>query len=477
MGNILDFDDTSTVAVPPGLLDQIIGQEEAVRLAKVIAKQRRHLLLVGPPGTGKSMIAQAITSLLTRPHSEISVLHNPLKPERPFLEVRLREQIEQQNVQRSSGGLTLRPEQAPPFVAERLGYRCRSCGFFSDPDASLCPQCAGEKFRQPTGPFDDLLMGLGEAEREDAVHTTRQMRGKEELVVFERVNASTIRALDSKEMERLHRPEGPVLRNILLTLERPLFVQATGASETELLGDVRHDPYGGHPQIGTLPYARLVPGAVHEAHEGVLFIDELVSIGRLQRHLLTAMQEKRFAISGRNASSTGASVKVPSVPSDFILVAAVNTTDVHRILPPLRSRISGNGYELLVNAVMPDTDDNQKKLAQFVSQEVRRDGRIPHATRAAVSRLISEARRRAKAIDHSGGLSLRLRALSGIVKTAGDWAVVESAPLIEEKHILIAIEKGKPVEEQIHARYGSSYRAALSDIGLSRPVGSENEIG
>ena len=27
-------------------------------------------------------------------------------------------------------------------------------------------------------------------------------------------------------------------------------VIATGASETELLGDVKHDPYGGHASIG-----------------------------------------------------------------------------------------------------------------------------------------------------------------------------------------------------------------------------------
>ena len=90
-------------------------------------------------------------------------------------------------------------------------------------------------------------------------------------------------------------------------LERTPFVLATGASETELLGDVRHDPYGGHPQLGTDPFDRIVPGAMHEAHEGVLFIDELPNLGHLQRFILTAMQEKRFPISGRNPQSAGAS--------------------------------------------------------------------------------------------------------------------------------------------------------------------------
>ncbi len=474
MPSPFDFDDTSSVKVPSSLLEQVIGQEEAVRLARVIAKQRRHLLLVGPPGTGKSMVAQAISSLLSKPTQEVSVLHNPAKPERPFLEVRTRAQIEEQGRGRPPAGLTMPVEQAPPFVTERLGYRCHSCNRYSSPEAQLCP-CGAEKFRGGAGPFDDLVVGLGAPEREDSVSTTRIMAGREELVVFERFDDRMVRALDSKELSKLDRSDTQLPRNILLTLDRPTFVQATGASETELLGDVRHDPYGGHYQIGTPPYSRVVAGSVHEAHEGVLFVDELVALGRLQRHLLTAMQERKFPITGRNASSTGASVRVDSVPCEFILVAAVNTSDLRKILSPLRSRIGGNGYELLINTVMPDTESNQQKLAQFVAQEVRRDSRIPHASSAAVEALVGEARRRAKSVDHSSGLTLRLRSLSGILKMAGDWAVSDSAPLIEEKHVKLAIERGKPVEEQIMGRYGSAYKAAMSDWGISNRVPTDDK--
>lgn len=47
----------------------------------------------------------------------------------------------------------------------------------------------------------------------------------------------------------------------------------------------------------------------------------------------------------------------------------------------LRSRIQGEGYEILMKTTMPDTEENEAKIAQFVAQEIEMDGRIPHATR------------------------------------------------------------------------------------------------
>jgi ATP-dependent Lon protease len=183
------------------------------------------------------------------------------------------------------------------------------------------------------------------------------------------------------------------------------------------------------------------------------------------------MQEKRFPITGRNPQSSGASVRVDNVPCDFIFVGACNIQDLPHILSPLRSRINGGGYEVLVETVMPDTEDNRYKLAQFTAQEIVMDAKIPHATKEAVLLVIDEARKRAKVIDNRDkSLTLRLRELGGLLRAAGDIAVGERAPAIEAVHIKEALRRARPVEEQIKERYGSYMGAISSDM-----TGSEKE--
>jgi ATP-dependent Lon protease len=201
----------------------------------------------------------------------------------------------------------------------------------------------------------------------------------------------------------------------------------------------------------------------------VLFIDELSHLGNLQRYILTAMQERRFPISGRNPQSSGASVKVEAVPCDFVLVGACNIQDLEQVLSPLRSRINGNGYEVLVNTTMEDSPINRARLAQFLAQEITVDGRIPQASIAAIEAVIKEARRRAKDLDHqSHSLTLRLRELGGLIRAAGDIAITEEAPIIEPKHIELAIKRSKTVEEQIKDRYGSYTKGLGTDISSSQ---------
>ena len=472
--NFKDLSDTSYVQIPNNPLDRVIGQEDAVRMAKIAAMQRRHLLLVGPPGVGKSMIAQAMSFYLERPKQEVRVVHNPQYPERPFVEIKSLSEINREKEEMSSvEGEIYDPRDVPATVAERLGYRCGKCGFYSLPAEATCPNCNNPKIQNvQQGPFGDVFNVIGAAfgvqNSTERVTSTRRIGEREEVIIYERYG-DKIRALDEKTLERRRKIEKKSPSKVIVPVSRTPFILATGASETELLGDVRHDPYGGHPQLGTMPYERVIAGSVHEAHEGVLFVDEITHLGNLQRSILTAMQERSFPITGRNPQSAGASVRVDGVPADFILVAACNIQDLQYILSPLRSRIVGGGYELLMHTTMPDNQENRLRYLQFIAQEIIVDGKIPHMTMEAAEMVIEAGKRRGKDIDKTdNALTLRLRELGGLIRAAGDLAVMEESRLIEKSNVAEALKTYLPVEEKIKKYYGNLANAMSTETTISQ---------
>lgn len=199
--------------------------------------------------------------------------------------------------------------------------------------------------------------------------------------------------------------------------------------------------------LGTPAHLRVEAGAIHRANKGVLFIDEIASLKlNWQQELLTAMQEKKYPITGQSELSSGALVKTQPVPCDFVLVAAGNLPDIQRIHPALRSRIRGGGYEVYVEDSMDDTIENENKLVQFVAQEIKKDGKIPHFDREAVREIIEEARRMS---GRRKKFTLNLRELGGLVRAAGDVAKGKGLNIVGKKEVLEAREIFRSVESQL----------------------------
>jgi Lon-like ATP-dependent protease len=407
----LSFRTTQEVEVPTRLLDQVIGQDEAVEVAKKAAQQKRHMILIGDPGTGKSMLARAMVDFLPRePLQDLLAYPNPEDANEPKIRVvpagKGKEIVAAQKLA-AQGKKEMRAMLFVGLAVLIVGVVIYS--FITDPSQGLL----------------SLLIGF-----------------------FVIITLFLLMRLVST------RGDGAdAVAKLLVTHtadDKPPFIDATGAHAGALLGDVKHDPYqsGG---LETPPHERVEVGAIHKAHGGVLFIDEMNMLKMESQHaLLTALQERRFPIVGQSERSAGAMVKTEPVPCDFILVAAGNIDSVQEMHPALRSRIRGYGYEVYVKSTMPDTLENRQKLVRFVAQEVVKDKKVPHFDRGAVAEIVREAQRRA---GHSGHLTLRLRELGGLVRVAGDVANADGAKLVTSEHVIRAKRTSRSLEQQIAERY------------------------
>lgn len=428
----LDINSTKDVEIPKILFDQVVGQDDPAKVVKKAAIQKRHVLLIGDPGTGKSMLAQSMTDFLPKEELEdIVVFPNPEDNNKPKIKT----------YPAGRGKEIVRQYQ---MRAERE-KRDRSRGVMFIIMSVFLFALIIFVFTQD---FSYLFLGIiAAAILYFALSLNPAFRSEKALV-----------------------PKVLVQHN---ANEKPPFIDSTGAHSGALLGDVRHDPFqsGG---LETPSHDRVEAGNIHKAHKGVLFIDEM-NLLRLesQQALLTALQEKRFPISGQSERSAGAMVQTESVPCDFILVAAGNLDAVQAIHPALRSRIRGYGYEVYVNNTMDDTEENRHKIVQFIAQEVAKDKKIPDFDKSAISEIIKEAQKRA---GRRGKLTLRLRELGGLIRVAGDIAITEKLPIVAAKQVIDAKNLSKPLEQQVADRaieIRKTYKTFLTEGSM---VGSVNGL-
>ncbi len=401
--NMLDYKDigsTKDIDVPPLLIDQVIGHEESVETIKKAAKQRRNVLLIGDPGVGKSMIAKGMAELLPpEVLQDVLVYPNAEDSNNPL--IRTVPSGDGKRIVMANKSTTKGYEEKKLIVTMILIAGVLALGFIYRTQLLFA-----------------ILAALF------IFFISMQIKPK---------NITMAPKLLVNNSEKRFAP----------------FEDATGAHAGALLGDVRHDPYqsGG---LGTPAHERVEPGMIHKANRGVLYIDEIGTMTmKTQQELLSAMQEKKYSITGQSENSSGAMVRSQAVPCDFVLVASGNIQVLEGMHIAMRSRIRGYGYEVFMKDNMPDTKENRKKLIQFVAQEVKNDGRIPHFSPEALDEIIREAKRRA---GKKESLTLRLRDLGGLVRAAGDVAKEEGANLVHAEHVLTAKKYSRTLEQQIADR-------------------------
>jgi len=83
-----DFQTTADIKIPDKLADQVIGQDAAVEVIKKAAEQKRHVMLIGEPGTGKSMLAKSMTEYLPKGElQDVIAYHNAEDPNEPKIRI------------------------------------------------------------------------------------------------------------------------------------------------------------------------------------------------------------------------------------------------------------------------------------------------------------------------------------------------------------------------------------------------------
>ncbi|MEM3341073.1 MAG: ATP-dependent protease LonB [Thermoplasmata archaeon] len=434
-----NFNTTAEIPLPQRLVDQVIGQDLAVDIVKKAAEQKRHVILIGDPGTGKSMLAQAMSELLPKDElQDILAYPNIEDPNEPKIRVvpagKGKEIVKAQKAEAAR-----RKDSKLNFTIMIIFFVMALSLIFA---ISYDPNKGGLVI-EPTY----LLVGIIIS-----------------AMIFMAVRWS-VKATETTMVPKLLISHDPN--------DMPPFVDATGAHAGALLGDVKHDPFqsGG---LETPAHERVEVGAIHKANKGVLFIDEINTLRiESQQNLLTAMQEKKYSIVGQSERSAGAMVKTEPVPCDFILVAAGNLDSIEGMHPALRSRIRGYGYEVFIKATMDDTDENRKKLIRFVAQEVVKDKKIPHFDKEAVALIIREAQRRS---GTRGQLTLRLRELGGLIRVAGDIAVEQRSPVVHKEHVLAAKRIAKPLEQQIADQYTEKVKEYKFNLTEGFEVGIVNGL-
>lgn len=429
----IKFDTTKDIKVPESLLDQVIGQDKTVDVVRKAAEQKRHVMLIGDPGTGKSMVARAMTEFLPKGQLE-DIIAYPNNDDTNTPHIRV----------------------------------------------------------VPGGKAKEII----KVQRDEAKKKTEQQNSLMVSIVLLIVVISVLGAIVTEHLEYIlfggifafmiyiivarggfaQRKGLQQVPKILVSHEKdepPPFIDATAAHSGALLGDVRHDPFQS-AGLETPPHQLVEAGAIHRAHKGVLYIDEINTLSLpSQQHLLTAIQEKKFQITGQSERSFGAMVKTEPASCDFILVSAGNLDALRGMHPALRSRIRGYGYEIYLNSTMDDTDENREKLIRFVAQEVKKDERISHFNKEAVAETIHEAQRRA---GRKGKLSLRLRELGGLVRVAGDIAFEKGDKLVTQEHVIEAKKTARSLEQQVVDRALESQKEYRSFRTKGKEIGAVNGL-
>ncbi|MDO8660612.1 MAG: ATP-binding protein, partial [Candidatus Woesearchaeota archaeon] len=232
----MDFKSTAELKVSEHMIEQVLGQEHAVEIMRKAAQQRRHVLLIGEPGTGKSLLGMAVAELLPKEKLVDTVAFaNQFDENQPLI----------RTVPAGKGrdlAAKARMQMSQLFKGQNIILLVLLI------ISMVVPWWARNYYKSDVM-FAAMFLGsmIFLAAFVLFLNFGRRMPGQ-------RVDVPKV------VVDNFGKKSAP-------------FFDATGAHAGALLGDILHDPFqsGG---LGTPAHERIIAGMIHKAHLGVLFIDE-----------------------------------------------------------------------------------------------------------------------------------------------------------------------------------------------------------
>jgi len=490
------FNDTSQIGIPADPIERVVFQERAKMAIRKVAQNRGHMLMVGRPGTGKSMLADMFKEVLDRsigdyirPRDAIVAFpgkdrnHIRIAYEAPEKIEKALEDIHKALETAQSSGEEFSLEDQIRSVRKVKRWLLAAAG-----------ASAALGFIVPAALVATGLAGMG------AIFMYLQENNHRVQEKVQRETAGNLR----NDVKHIYDMIPEVLYDP--RQEKNLMARVSEPSARNMKGGFRHDPY----QSGNLHtpcHKRAYLGA--HATAPIIYIDELKTLIKMgyMADLLEIMQNKKYILEGgKNAGSGAADRSENPLRAENIIVACCN----HDTLAYLQeegdgaflSRIEDKGEIVNMESAVPETPETVRHVAQYVKQEVVNLGRefqrswgeviqqegyervrqrsehifgksLPANFRLqerdfschAVMEIVKELRCRAA----DGKISSILRPINGIIKSAEYEAILENSPLVEPAHVRKALEDHISLEGSLsrdigaHKKYLKKYITSMTD--------------
>jgi Lon-like ATP-dependent protease len=468
-----NFRDTSSIKLPEDAIERVIFQDNAKKAIRKIAQSKGHMLMVGRPGTGKSMLAGMFKNVLQqslgdyiRPKEAIAAF-----PGKDINHVRFAyedpDKIEKyitlvwDEIERAKNSVEefSLDEQISTVKKVRKGLLWAAglsiIGGIFFPPAFVLTGLAG---------IGSIFMFMQENN-----HRVQEKIHKE----THSTKAVSVKHISEIVPEVLYDPRR----------ESSLMINVSEPNSKNMKGGFRHDPY----QSGNLQtpiHKRAYLGA--HAKAPIIYIDELKTLikTRYMSSLLEIMQNKKYILEGGKSTGSGAADRSENhLRADNIIIACCNHDTLRHLQEEgdgaFLSRIEDKGEIIQMEAAVPETADNVRQVAQYIKQEIsnlskefdetwgkvfEKEGhtgvrrrsekifgkklplnyklKVRDFSRNAIAEIVKELRCRSS----DGKLSCILRPINGIIKSAELNAIVENSDLVEQKHVRSALSEHLSLE-------------------------------